>query len=173
MKSLEENLYHSVINTSHQEYPSPKTIERAFVTNKRISEKLFDICGWYVYEKNWKTERPKFINTNENSPSEKPKTQDKNTFEQEEITLVEINETSFSKEAVEKLLRTNQIEDALKLLEPYVKEHKPKALNTIASFYSTLTTIEQEQMDGELNREDANVAYQRLKKRIRMLLKKL
>lgn len=57
---LDPNLYQKVYAKNGGEYPSPKTISRAFVKEGAASLDLLHICGWYLFGENWTTEQQRF-----------------------------------------------------------------------------------------------------------------
>ncbi|MEL7117843.1 MAG: hypothetical protein AAFO07_00320 [Bacteroidota bacterium] len=60
LESYDQNLHARAIRLSGGDYPSQKTIERAFFTDYMASIDLLEICGWYIFGDQWVIERKQF-----------------------------------------------------------------------------------------------------------------
>ena len=60
LQSFDKNLHQRVHRIYGGNYPGPKTISRAFITERLASVDLLNVCGWYLFKEDWSIENKQF-----------------------------------------------------------------------------------------------------------------
>jgi len=58
--NYDKNLYQKVYHKTNGGYPGERTISRAFLKEREASIDLISICGWYLFEEEWKIKVKQF-----------------------------------------------------------------------------------------------------------------
>ncbi len=59
-RQYDKDLYQQVYHRSSGDYPSLRTISRAFITEKTATVTLIHLCGWYAFKEEWINQRAQF-----------------------------------------------------------------------------------------------------------------